>query len=414
MMQEWWTRTFGVGGTGTAAGLGLVLLVAGVLYVITRWLLLGSVRAVVQRTRMSWDEVVFDRRVLGRAAAFVPVIVLQAGIHFVPGLGPVALTWIQRISSAVFIFIAALVFDAVLTAGHVLYQRLPLAGRRPIKSYIQLAKIFLYAIALIFIISRLAGRTPWYFVSGLGAMMAVILLVFRDTLLSLVASVQLTNNDLVRVGDWIEMPQFNADGDVVDIALNNVKVRNWDKTITVVPTHKFLENSFKNWRQMFEGGGRRIKRAIHINTSTVRFLTDEEIERFSRFALLSDYIAQKKEELAEYNAQYADDVSLVPNARRLTNLGTLRAYIIAYLREHPKIHQELTFLVRQLAPTPEGLPLEIYVFTNDTRWAYYESIQADVFDHILSMVPEFGLRVYQRPSGHDVAALAIGEVVSEE
>jgi len=401
-MHEWWTRTFGTGATGTLAGGALVLLVASAVYLVTRWFLLGVVRRVVQRTRASWDEVVFDRRVLVRAAAFAPLLVMQVGFRLVSGIDPVWLDLIHRLLSATFILVSAFVFDAVLTSGHTLYQRSPLADRRPIKSYVQLAKIFIYAIALIFIVSRLAGRTPWYFVSGLGAMMAVILLVFRDTLLSLVASVQLTNNDLVRVGDWIEMPEFNADGDVVDIALNNVKVRNWDKTLTVIPTHKFLDHSFKNWRSMFEGGGRRIKRAIHINTSTVRFLTDEEIERFSRFALLSDYMAQKKDELAEYNAGYADDASLVPNARRLTNIGTLRAYIIAYLRDHPRIHQEMTFLVRQLAPTPEGLPLEIYVFTNDTRWAYYEGIQADIFDHILSMVPEFGLRVYQRPSGYDV------------
>ncbi len=408
MMHEWWTRMFGTGGMGTLAGAVLVLLMAGVVYLGIRWFLVSVVRALVQRTRASWDEIVLDQRVLVRMAAFAPLLVLQVGVRFIPGIDPVWLDLIQRLVSATFILVGALVFDAVLTAGHTLYQRLPLADRRPIKSYIQLAKIFLYAIALIFIISRLAGRTPWYFVSGLGAMMAVILLVFRDTLLSLVASVQLTNNDLVRVGDWIEMPQFNADGDVVDIALNNVKVLNWDKTLTVIPTHKFLEHSFKNWRSMFEGGGRRIKRAIHINTSTVRFLTDEEIERFSRFALISDYMTQKTEELAEYNARYAGDTALIPNARRLTNIGTLRAYIIAYLRDHPRIHQEMTFLVRQLAPTPEGLPLEIYVFTNDTRWAHYESIQADVFDHILSMVPEFGLRVYQRPSGYDVAGLASG------
>lgn len=408
-MQDLWTRTFGSGWTSTLAGLALVLLAAGLLYLITRRYVLALVRAIVRRTRMRWDEVVFDRSVLARAAAFVPLVVAQVGLRFVPGMSPLALDIAERIVSAAFILVGALVFDAVLTAGHALYQRLPLAERRPIKSYVQLAKIFLYAVALIFIVSRLAGRTPWYFVSGLGAMMAVILLVFRDTLLSLVASVQLTNNDLVRVGDWIEMPQFDADGDVVDIALNNVKVRNWDKTVSVIPTHKFLEHSFKNWRSMFEGGGRRIKRSIHINTSTVRFLDDDEIERFSRFALLGGYMAQKQEELAQYNARFADDASVVPNARRLTNIGTLRAYIIAYLRQHPRIHQEMTFLVRQLAPTPEGLPLEIYVFTNDTRWAHYEAIQADIFDHILSMVPEFGLRVYQRPSGYDVAPLAVAE-----
>jgi miniconductance mechanosensitive channel len=267
---------------------------------------------------------------------------------------------------------------------------------------VQLAKVFLYLVAFVFVVARLADQSPWFFVSGLGAMMAIILLIFRDTLLSLVASVQLTNNDLIRVGDWIEMPQFGADGDVVDIALNAVTVRNWDRTTTVIPTHKFLEHSFKNWRGMFEGGGRRIKRAIHIDTTSIRFLTDEEIARFGRYALLRDYIAAKTAELREHNARLAADPDTIANARRLTNVGTLRAYVAAYLRSHPAIRQDLTFLVRQLAPTPEGLPLEIDVFVRDTRWAHYEGIQADVFDHVLAMVEQFGLALFQRPSGRDV------------
>jgi miniconductance mechanosensitive channel len=397
------------GRDGTLAALALVVAVAGLLHVITRRVLLHAVRAVVRRTRLGWDEVLFDERVLRRAALLVPLLVVQLGIEAVPGLAPELEGLIQRGLDAALIVVGVLVIDSLLSALHALYARLPLAGRRPIKSYVQLAKVFIYAVAAVFVIARLADRSPWFFMSGLGAMMAVILLVFRDTLLSLVASVQLTNNDLVRVGDWIQMPQFDADGDVVDIALNNVKVQNWDKTVSVIPTHKFLEHSFKNWRSMYEGGGRRIKRAIYINSATIRFLTEEEIARYSRFALLKDYMAQKCAELAEYNARFAHDPSVVPNARRFTNIGTLRAYIVAYLRSHPKVHQELTFLIRQLAPTPEGVPIEIYVFTNDTRWAEYEAIQADIFDHVLSMVPEFGLRVYQRPSGHDVGEALVAE-----
>ncbi len=202
------------------------------------------------------------------------------------------------------------------------------------------------------------------------------------------------------------MPQFEADGDVIDIALNTVTVENWDKTITVIPTHKFLEHSFKNWRNMFERGGRRIKRAIHINISTIRFLTDAEIEKLSRFALLKDYMETRLAEIAEYNAAHGVDASTIVNGRRLTNMGTLRAYVTAYLRNHPLIHDDLTFLVRQLAPTPEGLPLEIYVFTTDTRWSAYEGIQADIFDHVLAIIPEFGLKVYQRPAGGDMGAIA--------
>jgi miniconductance mechanosensitive channel len=301
--------------------------------------------------------------------------------------------------------VGALIIDAFLSAAHALYLRSAAAATRPVKSYVQLAKVFIYVVAGIFIIARLADQTPWFFVSGLGAMMAILLLIFRDTLLSLVASIQLTNNDLIRVGDWIEMPQFGADGDVVDIALHTVKVQNWDRTITVIPTHKFLDHSFRNWRGMFEGGGRRIKRSIHINMGTIRFLSEPEIARLRRFALLQEYIDGKLAELAEYNEPYLGDPDAIVNARRLTNVGTLRAYIIAYLKNHPQIHDGLTFLVRQLAPTPEGLPIEIYVFTRDTRWAYYEAIQADIFDHILAIVPHFGLSVYQRPSGGDFGAL---------
>ena len=389
----------------TLVGLGVLAVVVLVLHLVARRWVLAAVRAVVVRSPMKWDEALFEHRVPQRLSLVIPLVALQVGLPLVPGLPVQATTLLERLTSALLVLVAALTLDALMTAAHALYARTPAAALRPIKSYVQLAKVFLYLVALVFVIAALADQSPWFFVSGLGAMMAIILLIFRDTLLSLVASVQLTNNDLVRVGDWIEMPQFGADGDVVDIALTAVRVRNWDKTISVIPTHKFLDNSFKNWRGMFEGGGRRIKRAIHINTASIRFLTEEEIARFGRFALLREYVATKTAELREHNAAWADDPDAILNARRLTNVGTLRAYIVAYLRSHPQIRQDLTFLVRQLAPTPEGLPLEIYVFTSDTRWAYYEGIQADVFDHILAMVPEFGLTVYQRPSGRDLAAV---------
>jgi len=403
---EWWT---GLVQTWAATAMGLLVLAVAcwLLYLIARRWLLALVHVLVKRTRAEWDQVLFAHRVPHRLILLVPLLVLEIGIGWVPLLPLALLDFVRRLASASMILVCALTIDALLSALHTLYLRLPLAATRPVKSYVQLAKIFVYAIAGIFIIARLAAQSPWFFVSGLGAMMAIILLIFRDTLLSLVASVQLTNNDLVRVGDWIEMPQFNADGDVIDIALNTVRVQNWDRTITVIPTHKFLEHSFKNWRNMFEQGGRRIKRAININSSTIRFLTDEEIERFSRFALLHDYMEKKVAELQTWNAQFASDPGVIPHARRLTNIGTLRAYIIAYLRSHPGIRQDMTFLVRQLAPTPEGIPLEIYVFSSDTRWAFYEGIQADIFDHILSIVPEFGLSVYQRPSGRDFDLRAV-------
>ncbi|HEX5829707.1 MAG TPA: mechanosensitive ion channel domain-containing protein [Gemmatimonadaceae bacterium] len=388
----------------TLVGLGLLALAVLALHFVARRYVLVIVRQLVERSPMQWDEMLFHHRVPHRLSMVIPFLGLRLGIALVPGLPPAVATLMLRMASAGLVLIAALTIDAFLTAAHALYVRSPAAALRPLKSYVQLAKVFVYLVAAVFIVARLADQSPWYFVSGLGAMMAIILLIFRDTLLSLVASVQLTNNDLIRVGDWIEMPQFGADGDVVDIALNAVKVQNWDRTITVIPTHKFLEHSFRNWRGMFEGGGRRIKRAIHIDIATIRFLTDEEIERFGRFALLREYVATKLAELRAHNARWAGDPDAIVNARRLTNVGTLRAYIIAYLRSHPSIRQDTTFLVRQLAPTPEGLPLELYVFTTDTRWAHYEGIQADVFDHLLAMVEEFGLSVYQRPSGRDVGA----------
>jgi len=246
------------------------------------------------------------------------------------------------------------------------------------------------------------GRSPLIFLSGIGAMTAVLLLVFKDTILSLVASIQLTGNDMLHVGDWIEMPSYGADGDVIDIALHTVKVQNWDKTITTVPTYALISNSFKNWRGMSESKSRRIKRSIHIDVSTIRFLADAEIARFGEWAVLGDYMAEKQAELAEWNRQDGRNAEIGADIRRLTNVGTFRAYVERYLRAHPKIHRDRTLLVRQLAAAETGLPIEIYCFTNDIVWANYEAIQADIFDHLLAIAGEFGLRVFQKPSGADL------------
>jgi len=389
----------------TATGLIILAGVALALHLVARPFILEIVKRFAARTRNDWDGIVFDAKVPHRLSLFIPLITLEIGMRWVQGMSPGFTEFLDRMITALMVFVFALTVDALITAGHRIYLRTAHAGARPIKSYVQLSKVIVYLIAGIFIIARLADQSPWFFVSGLGAMMAVLLLIFRDTLLSLVASIQLTNNDVIRVGDWIEMPQFGADGDVIDIALNAVTVENWDKTITIIPTHKFLENSFRNWRHMFEKGGRRIKRAININMSTIRFLTSDEIERLSRFGLLHDYMTRRVEEISQYNAAHGVTPATIVDGRRLTNIGTFRAYIVAYLRNHPGIRKDFSFLVRQLAPTAEGLPLEIYVFTNDTRWSAYEDIQSDIFDHVLAIIPEFGLSVYQRPAGRDIAAL---------
>lgn len=372
----------------------------------TKWVLLRAVRRVVRGTAFTWDDVLLKHGAFARAAHLAPVLAIHYGIQLVPGLPAAFTSAVQHLALAATVAVVILVVDSLLTAGGELYAASPLSKGRPIKGYIQALKIVLYLLGAILVIASLTGQSPLIMLSGFAAFSAVLLLVFRDTILSFVASSQIATYDMMRVGDWIEMPEYGADGDVVDIGLHTIKVQNWDKTIVTVPTHKLLSDSFKNWRAMSESGGRRIKRALFIDMQSIRFLEDEDVERFEKFYLLKDYIAFKKKELAEYNASRVGDTSLVANARRLTNIGTFRAYVTRYLRDHPKVHKDMTLMVRQLNPTPDGLPLEIYVFSNDVAWVSYEGIQADIFDHIIAIVPEFGLRVFQAPSGHDLAALA--------
>ena len=390
--------------------LSILLFIAFVLHLIARRYLVRLVGGAMNRLPGWWVKQLVDNKVLYRLVPLVPVIVIGRGIGFVPSLPAGVVEIIQRLSQSLVVLLTALAIGAALNVVNIIYNRYPISQNRPIKGYLQVIKLVLYIVAGILIISALMAESPWVFLTGLGAMMAVILLVFRDTLLSLVAGIQLVNNDLIRVGDWIEMPQFNADGDVIDISLNVVQVRNWDKTITSIPTHKFLEHSFKNWRGMFEVGGRRISRTVNIDITTVRFLTVEEVQRFGRFRLLRDYVQGKIAELDEYNrAQCAgEDSNILANARHLTNLGTFRAYILEYLKQHPLVHADFTTLVRQQQPGPEGLPLQIWTHIKDTRWIPYENAQSDIFDHILAVAPEFGLRVFQNPTGHDLARLAVG------
>jgi miniconductance mechanosensitive channel len=379
-----------------------VLLFGEVLHRIVRHYILRYLEGVARESRHAWDQALFDARLPQRLAWGVPLLVWQLGADLVPHLPPDILLVVKRVILATMVVVLVRAFSALLDGVNRIYVLRPRAAERPIKGFLQVASVVAHLAAVILVVAILMDRSPVLFLSGLGAMTAVLLLIFRDTLLSLVAGVQITTNDLIRVGDWIEMPQFQADGDVVDIALNSVTVQNWDRTLSVIPTHKFLEHSFKNWRGMQESGGRRIKRAVHIDQSTIRYLTPEEVEGFGRWQLLASYIARKREEIETFNRRHPEQEGRVPHVRRLTNVGTFRAYLIEYLKAHPQIRQDMTFLVRQLAPGPQGLPIEIYVFTGDTRWAFYEGIQADIFDHVLATIPEFGLRVYQQPGGADV------------
>ncbi len=340
-------------------------------------------------------------------ATVIPLLIVSRGVAVVPNLPAEVVTVTVNVVKALIVLSVAMAISWALNYANELYARRPEARSRPIKGYVQVVKIVVFCGAAILMIAVLIEQSPLLLLSGLGAMAAVLMLVFKDTILSLVASVQLTSNDMLRVGDWIEMPSMNADGDVIDIALHTVKVQNFDKTITTIPTHRLISDAYRNWRGMSESGGRRIKRALVIDQNAVRFLSGEEVAGLRRFRLLDEYLARKEAEIAEWNRhELSSDYDEI-NARRITNIGTLRAYVIAYLKSHPRIAGGgFTLMVRQLPPGPQGLPLEIYCFTDTVDWGEYESIQADIFDHLIAILPEFELRIFQEPSGLDFARMA--------
>ncbi len=383
--------------------LSLCLLVITALFAnfVVKKILLRFLDRFFELTTFGRDEEVRRHGVIKRLANIMPALVLSLGIKAVPNLPDAVVIVIRNVANAFIILTLALALAAALNVVDTIYHRRPEAKLKPIRGYIQIFKIIIYAIALILMIATLIDRSPLILLSGLGAMAAVLILVFQDTLLSLVAGIQISSTDMVRVGDWIEMPALNADGDVIEIALHTVRVQNWDKTITTVPIRKLVTESFKNWRGMQETGGRRIKRSINLDQNSIRFLKPEEIDSLSRFHHLHNYLDRKREELAEWNERLGDLGKVSANTRRITNVGTFRAYVMAYLRAHPKIRQDMTLLVRQLQPGPEGLPLEIYCFTDTIFWAEYETIQSDLFDHLFALLPEFDLAVFQNPTGSD-------------
>ena len=387
------------------AGLLALLAVAIIIDLIAKQVMVRTVRAFAKRSSVTWDDALVTHNVFGRLVQVVPALIIYVGVPLVPDLPEGGTQVIRNVAMGYMVLMLTLTLTAMLSAANAIYSASPIAKDRPLKGFVQLLQIVVWILGGVLIVATVLDRSPLLLLSGFGAMTAILLLVFKDTILSLVASVQLTAQDMVRVGDWIEMPQFGADGDVVDVQLHTVKVQNWDKTITTIPTHRLITDSFKNWRGMSQAGARRIKRSIFIDVSSIRFQTQDEVDHFTRFALLKDYISNKEQELADYNAGLAAEVDAEVNRRRLTNAGTFRAYTYNYLKNHPKIHDGMTLIVRQLSPGPEGLPVEIYCFTNTTVWADYEDIQSDIFDHLLAIVPEFGLRLYQKPAGSDLANL---------
>ncbi len=378
-----------------------LLITAYLLNFIVKRIALAVVGRVVSKTANRWDDIILNRKVFDRLSHLVPALIIYIMAPFVFEDNATASNFVQKTTLIAMLFLSVFALDAFLSAVADIYATYDISRKVPIRGVVQIIKLALYVLIIIVSISVVIGKSPQFLIGGLGAMTAVIMLIFKDPILGFAAGIQISANKMVQIGDWIEMPNHGADGEVAEINLTTVKVQNWDKTITTVPTFALVNESVKNWRGMSESGGRRIKRSIYIDISSIKFCTREMLDKFKQIQFISEYIQDKKHELAKYNEDMMVDDTVLVNGRRLTNIGTLRAYIVAYLRNHPNINQEMTFLVRQLEPGPNGIPIEIYVFSSDKVWANYEAIQADIFDHILAVVPEFDLRIFQHPTGKD-------------
>ena len=353
-----------------------------------------------QKTSTQLDDILIKRNVLKRLTYIVPALIFYNFAYAAPQFT----TMIQRASLTLIAIAGLLVINSFLNALKDIYKQTKYHERLDINSYLQITKLVINILGSVVIVGIIINKDTTLLLSGLGVMTGFIMLIFKDTILSLLASLQISSNDLFKVGDWIEAPQFGADGDVIDIALHTVKIQNWDKTISVIPTHKLIESTFKNWRGMSLSGGRRIKRSLSIDMNSIALCSDQMLDKFKKFELIREYIDSKQKEVATHNEGI--DTSELINGRCLTNIGTFRAYIEAYLHSNSKIHKDMTFLVRQLDPTEKGLPIQIYVFTNDTDWVRYEGIQGDIFDHLLAVIPEFELKIFQSPTGKDIGNLS--------
>ncbi len=383
----------------------LVLMLAAIADFIAKRVVVRGLETLSRGSVSVWDDIIIKRRVPHRLSRLAPALIIYLlAVPLLEGYD-LSILIVRRVVLIYMVIVASLALDGLLNAMVDILRPSTFARDLPVKSIIQVTKLVLYGVATIAVISLVVGQSPGLLLGGLGAMTAVLMLVFKDPILGLVAGIQLSANSMLARGDWIEMPKYGADGDVLEVSLTTVKVQNWDKTITTIPTYALITDSFKNWRGMSESKGRRIKRAIHIDISSIRFCDQVMLERFSKIRHLASYLEQKRQETTNWNtARDLDSTDLI-NGRCLTNVGTFRAYVVAYLRSHPMINQDMTFLVRQLAPTDRGLPIEIYVFSRDQEWSNYEAIQSDIFDHVLAIAPAFDLRIYQGPSGGDIRDL---------
>ena len=380
---------------------GILGIVSMAAYWVTKKVIISLLTRMVKKTQTQLDDILVNRNIFNRLSYMVPTLIFYNFAYAAPQFT----IMIQRVSLTLMAIAGLLVINSFINVLRDIYKQTKYHERLDINSYLQITKLIINILGSVVIVGIIINKDTTLLLSGLGAMTAVVMLIFKDTILSLVASLQISSNDLFKIGDWVEAPQFSADGDVVDIGLHTVKIQNWDKTISVIPTHKLIDSTFKNWRGMSESGGRRIKRSLFIDMNSIRLCSEEMLQKFKRFEVLGEYIDRKQKDVVEHNKSNQIDTSELINGRSITNVGTFRAYIEAYLHNNSKIHPEMTFLIRQLEPTSRGLPIQIYVFTNDTDWIRYEGIQADIFDHLLAVIPEFGLKVCQSPTGKDFSKL---------
>ena len=381
--------------------IGILGIVSMAAYWVTKKVIISLLTRMFRKTRTQLDDILVSHNIFNRLSYMVPTLIFYNFAYAAPQFT----VFIQRASLTLMAIAGLLVINSFINALRDIYKQTKYHERLDINSYLQITKLIINILGSVVIVGIIINKDTTLLLSGLGAMTAVVMLIFKDTILSLVASLQISSNDLFKIGDWVEAPQFSADGDVVDIGLHAVKIQNWDKTISVIPTHKLIDSTFKNWRGMSESGGRRIKRSLYIDMNSIRLCSEEMLQKFKRFEVLGEYIDRKQKDVVEHNKSNQIDTSELINGRSITNVGTFRAYIEAYLHNNSKIHPEMTFLIRQLEPTSRGLPIQIYVFTNDTDWIRYEGIQADIFDHLLAVIPEFGLRLFQSPTGKDFSKL---------
>ncbi len=382
-----------------------IIVVSIIANYVAKKIILKILDKIAKKTKTTWDDALIDKNVFNRLSQLAPALVIYFFAPFALIEYLLLLTIIQVAVKIYIIVIILMVVDSFFNAINHIYQSFEISKSKPIKGYIQVIKIITYLLGAIFIIAVLINKNPMSLFVSIGAISAILLLVFKDTIMGFVGSIQLSANDMVRPGDWISMPDYGADGTVIDMNLTSVRVQNWNKTISTIPTYALINNSFKNWRGMEESGGRRIKRSLNINMSSVKFCDNEMLKRFEKIQLISDYIKSKQKEFEEYNNKNSIDDSVIVNGRRQTNLGVFRAYLKAYLKNNKNINLDMTFLIRQLDPTELGIPLEIYVFSKIQDWALYEDVQSDIFDHLLATIPLFDLQVFQAPSGIDIQNL---------